>query len=72
MFEMRKAGWIIVRKPISGKNYGRYFGVAPRVQAWATKTPSLQSCADLRALILIHGPGVLTLRSEKHMKNCST
>ena len=29
MFEMRRAGWIIVRKPIKGQSYGRYYGVAP-------------------------------------------
>ena len=29
MFEMRRAGWIITRKPVKGQSYGRYYGVAP-------------------------------------------
>jgi hypothetical protein len=31
--EMKHQGWIIVRKPIDGQKYGRYFGVAPRTKA---------------------------------------
>ena len=27
--ELKRKGWLITRKPIDGKNYGRYFGVAP-------------------------------------------
>ena len=27
--DLKERGWIIVRKPVAGANYGRYFGVAP-------------------------------------------
>lgn len=29
LFELKQRGWIIVRKPVAGANYGRYYGVAP-------------------------------------------
>lgn len=31
MSELRARGWSIHRKPVQGKNYGRYFGVPPQV-----------------------------------------
>ncbi len=27
--DLKNRGWIIVRKPVAGANYGRYYGVAP-------------------------------------------
>ena len=30
MFEMRRRGWQIHREAIPGRNYGRYFGKAPK------------------------------------------
>jgi hypothetical protein len=27
--ELKRRGWTITRKPISGRKYGQYFGVAP-------------------------------------------
>lgn len=29
MYEMRRKGWQITRKPVPGKTYGTYHGIAP-------------------------------------------
>ena len=31
--DLKEMGWTILRQPIEGQKYGRYFGIPPKVEA---------------------------------------
>ncbi len=31
--DLKREGWTITRKPIEGKNYGKYYGIAPKMRS---------------------------------------
>lgn len=33
MTDLKEQGWEITKKPVEGKNFNRYYGKAPKVQA---------------------------------------